>query len=69
MTQGKAKAYINAGGRSLDIVAKEMSDHYGIEIEPTDLVDFMDKFPNGEKQALKESDSQAAIDAVIQALS
>ena len=53
MTLGKARRYINKDGRSIDVVAAEMSDHYGVEITPQDIVSFMDKFPDGVQQALK----------------
>lgn len=53
MTLGKARRYINKDGRSIDVVAAEMSDHYGVEITPQDVVSFMDKFPDGEQQALR----------------
>lgn len=64
MGMSKAKSYINSKtGRALDEVALEMSDHYGIEITPQDLVDFMDRFPNGEGQALREVESETAVRA------
>lgn len=64
MSLGKAKAYINnAKGVPLDVIAKEISDHRGIEITPQDLVDFMDRFPQGEVQALKEFESENAENA------
>jgi len=46
--------------RSIDEVAKEMSDHYGTEITPQDIVDFIIKFPKGESSALKESENSVA---------
>jgi len=46
--------------RSIDEVAKEMSDHYGTEITPQDIVDFITKFPKGESSALKESENSVA---------
>lgn len=52
MTLGKAKAYVNdQEGTSLDEAAREISDNTGIEVTPQDLVDFMDRFPNGVRQA------------------
>jgi len=59
----KAKTYFSKDGQSLDVIAKEMSDHYGVEIEPSDLIDFIDRFPNGERQALKEVESDISISA------
>ena len=47
----------------IDVVAKEMSDHYGVEIEPQDIVDFMVRFPKGEYSALKESENSVAVSA------
>jgi len=63
MTFGKAKSYINKDGYSIDVIAKEMSDHYGVEISPADITNFMDRFPNGERQALKLVESDIAIKA------
>lgn len=54
MTLSKARSYINKKGRTLDGIAKEMSDHYDYEITPENLVDFIDKFPNGESSALSK---------------
>jgi len=54
MNLSKAKAYINKNGRTLDVIAKEISDHYDYEITPGELIDFIDKFPNGESSALSK---------------
>lgn len=60
MTLGKAKHYISKDGRSIDVVAAEMSDHYGVEITPQDVVDFIDTFPNGEQEALRMVENATA---------
>ncbi len=63
ITNGKARTYFKKDGRSLDVVAKEISDHTGMEIEPSDLVDFMDRFQKGEGDALRlrETEGHAAL--------
>jgi len=56
----------SAGERSslgADTKAKEMSDYYGVEITPQDLIDFMYRFPNGVKEALKLTESETAVQA------
>lgn len=59
-----AKAYFNnETGQSIDQVAKEMSDHYDVEITPQDIADFMVRFPNGEGTALKLVESEVASNA------
>lgn len=63
MNMSKAKSYLNKDGRSIDVVAKEMSDHYDTDITPQDIVDFMDKFPNGEQQALALHENDIALQA------
>ena len=37
----------------VDEMAREMSDHYGVDIEPQDIIDFMMRFPSGVDDALK----------------
>jgi len=63
MNLSKARTYISRDGRSLDVIAKEMSDHYGFEILPSDLIDFMDRFPSGERQALRLVETDVALEA------
>jgi len=59
-----AKTYFNnKEGQGIDQVAKEMSDHYGVEITPQDIADFMVKFPNGEGSALKLVETEVALNA------
>lgn len=63
MTMGKAKSYISKEGGDIDSIAKEMSDYYEVEITPLDIVEFMDRFPNGVAEALKKVESNVAIEA------
>jgi len=64
LSQTKARAYLNnTTGRSLDVVAQEMSEEYGTEITPQDIVDFMDRFPTGERDAMRQGQSDVAIAA------
>ena len=64
ITLSLARAYLNnQKGKSIDVIAKEMSDHYEYEITPQDIVDFMVKFPNGVKDALKMSETEVAQNA------
>lgn len=42
-----AKSYFNSNGKSIDVLAQEMSDTAGIEITPQDIVDFIKENPNG----------------------
>lgn len=56
-------AYFSKTGRSLDAEAKSISDHYDIEVTPQDLVDFMNRFPNGAYSATKEGESDVASQA------
>ena len=63
MTMGKAKAYISKNGANVDVLAKELSDHYDYEISPEDIINFIDKFPNGVSSALAKRNNQIAIDA------
>jgi hypothetical protein len=43
----------------IDATAKEMSDHYGVEITPQDIIDFMVKHEKGVEAALQMVDSDA----------
>ncbi len=59
-----AKTYFNnQTGQSIAQVAKEMSDHYDVEITPQDIADFMVRFPNGEASALRLVESEVASNA------
>jgi uncharacterized protein YbjQ (UPF0145 family) len=60
MNNAKARAYIRKDAQSLDQIAQEISDHTGKEITPQDLVDYMDKFPNGTEVSKKvENEARA----------
>lgn len=63
MSKGKRLAYIRKRGDrrllSIDQIAKSISDDTGLNVEPSDIVDFMDRFPNGVREALKEVDGSA----------
>jgi hypothetical protein len=72
MTLSKARNYLGKDPRrsydtrrAIDVIAKEMSDHYKHEITPKDIVDFMDRFPNGEGTAMKLRDSEASVKAQV----
>lgn len=47
-------------GAGIDEIAREISDHEGIEVTPQDIVDFMVRFPNGTPQAERTFLSEAA---------
>lgn len=59
----KAKSYFSNEGAPIDVVAKELSDHYGVEITPADIVDFIDRFPNGVTEALRKVETAVAGEA------
>jgi hypothetical protein len=63
INQSKAKSYFSEDGMEIDVAAKEMSDHYGVEITPQDMVDFMDRFPNGAGSALRLIDTPISVEA------
>lgn len=63
MNNSKARTYLSKDGQPIDVVAKEMSDHYGVEITVQDIVDFMDRFPNGEGSALKLQETNISLRA------
>lgn len=44
----------SGGGRTVDQVAKELSDKSGQDITPKDVVDFISRFPKGVKSATNE---------------
>ncbi len=56
LNNSKARAYISSKGRSIDVIAKEISDHTGLDIQPQHIVDFIDRFPSGPYQALSLRD-------------
>lgn len=61
MVRHKAVNYINdQKGAGVDQIAKEITDNTGIEVTPEDVVSFMDRFPNGVKQALRTDISPIA---------
>lgn len=48
ITNNKARAYFNENkGVGIDVLAQELSETAGVEITPQDVVDFIDRFPNG----------------------
>jgi hypothetical protein len=48
VVQGKAMAYFNEGkGEQIDALAQRLSNEAGYEITPQNIVDFIDKYPNG----------------------
>lgn len=54
----KARYYFdNTKGRSMDEIAREISDHTGVEVSPQDIADFIDRFPSGDYQARKMNDT------------
>jgi hypothetical protein len=58
ITGGMALTYFNKKeGTPLDVLAKEMSDHYGKEIDPQDIADFIVKYPSGSSAALRDIES------------
>lgn len=58
ITGGMALTYFNKKeGLPLDVLAKSMSDHYGREIDPQDIANFIVKYPSGSSAALREIES------------
>ncbi len=49
-----AKSYFSKEGRSIDTIAQELSEDYGIEITPQDIVDHIDTYQNGANDVYKE---------------
>jgi len=47
ITMGLAKSYFSKDGMSVDALAKEISDKSGLDISPSDITDFMTKYPDG----------------------
>lgn len=61
MSRHKAVNYVNnEKGAGIDQIAQEISNHSGIDIQPQDIVDFMDRFPNGIKQSQRTDISPVA---------
>jgi hypothetical protein len=60
ITGGMAFSYFRKGGMTLDGIASEMSRHYGVEITPEDIGNFMINHPRGSDAALREGESRAA---------
>ena len=59
-----ALTYLSAKeGTPIDVIAKEMSDYYGTDITPQDIVDFMVNHPRGTEYALREGESMVAREA------
>jgi len=58
ITGGMALTYFNKKeGTPLDVLAKEMSDHFGKEIDPQDIAEFIVKYPSGSSAALRDIES------------
>jgi len=55
--ESKARAWFSNKSAPLDVIAKEISDHTGVEVAPEDILNFIDKFPNGEYQSRGERDT------------
>lgn len=63
ITGGMAKTYFNKEGTPIDVRAKEMSDYYGKEITPQDIVNFMIAYPSGASQAVRVGETRVAREA------
>lgn len=63
MNNSKARSYIRKDGKPLDVIAADISADSGLEVTPADIVEFMDRFPNGFEQADRLSDSEVAQEA------
>lgn len=63
LNNSKARSYIRKDGDPIDVVAANLSNESGIEITPQDIIEFMDRFPNGIEDAEKKSQSEVAQDA------
>lgn len=65
MNRAKGKSYMSVKGASLDQIAQEISNHSGLDITEQDLVEFIDRFPGGMKDATRtflNKTSEAAAD-------
>lgn len=64
ITGGMARTYFNKQeGTPIDVRAKEMSDYYGKEITPQDIIDFMIAYPSGASQAVRMGETRVAKEA------
>ena len=55
------KIFSEERGQTIDQIAKEISDHYeGLNIEPQDIVDYIEKYSRGDKAALEYEESDVA---------
>jgi hypothetical protein len=63
ITGGMALTYFNKEGTPIDVRAKEMSDYYGKEITPQDIVNFMIAYPSGASQAVRMGETRVAMEA------
>jgi hypothetical protein len=63
ITGGMALTYFNKEGTPIDVRAKEMSDYYGKEITPQDIIDFMIAYPSGASQAVRMGETRVAREA------
>lgn len=63
VTMSKAKAYFKADGQEIDDLAQELSDESGVTVTPQDIVNFIDRFPQGVQQATAKQDSALATEA------
>lgn len=61
---GIGRNYLNnKTGTPIDEIARELSDHTGLDVQPKDIVDFIDRFPKGIQQATRTQESDVAIQA------
>jgi hypothetical protein len=56
INNSKARAYFSSKGMPIDVIAKSIGDHAGIEVAPQDIIDFIDRFPSGGYQAFSLRD-------------
>jgi hypothetical protein len=58
------KIFSQEKGLPIDVVAKSISDKYeGLNIEPKDIVDYIEKYSRGDKGALEYEDTDVALQA------
>ena len=57
------KIFSEEKGLPIDVLAKSISDKYGINIEPQDVVDYIEKYSKGDKAVLEFKESDVALQA------
>jgi hypothetical protein len=57
------KIFSEENGLPIDVLAKSISDKYGINIEPKDVVDYIEKYSKGDKAVLEFKESDVALQA------